>query len=83
MFSFRDVLLYKYKEHTILILKVQIAIIIAISGLKDKFVITTVDKASNNSAIKCKVLYTKVILDEYLCNNIYLKLNNSPLVIKK
>ena len=46
----------------------------SIKDLKNKFIISTVDKASNNFCIMCKVFYKKLLMEEYLGNSTYIKI---------
>ncbi|XP_071042668.1 uncharacterized protein, partial [Parasteatoda tepidariorum] len=54
-----------------------------IKNLKDKFIVTVVDKASNNFCIMCKYFFKKLIIGEYNANNTYLKLKEDKKVIEK
>ena len=46
----------------------------SIKDLKNKFIISTVDKASNNFCIMYKVFYKKLLMEEYLGNSTYIKI---------
>ena len=48
----------------------------SIKDLKNKFIISTVDKASNNFCIMCKVFYQKLLMDKDLDNSTYTNLTS-------
>ena len=47
----------------------------SIEDLKNKFITSTNDKASNNFCIMCKIFYKKLLMNEYLGNSTYTKIN--------
>ena len=54
----------------------------SIKVLKNTFIISAVDKVSNNFCIMCKIFYKKLFKDEYLGNNIKTKLTSPYSKIK-
>ena len=55
----------------------------SITDFKNKFIISSADKASNNFCIMCKVFYKKFLMDECLGHSTYTKITYPYSEIKK